>query len=351
MKKFSLFLLFVISLPAFCKEQKFILPHDGMFYIETRPVSTFKAILLEKWEIPDVCHSEINIFAPALPVLPSQTNVSTNLLFKGNEGLKTEEIVENGVDKRKMLKLNIDTNEITSKEISLLLEYTGTLHSRTLRRSNTLRNAADLPEDQRKQYLSSSETMDYEEPNFQDWMVEQELRREKNEDTMQFANRVFTFLVERGTYAGDTPGDNSCRPSHVCKKLTTDCAGFALLFTAVMRSNDIPARTLFGRWATPQTDKYGQYHVIAEFFVNRSGWVPVDISGTIVHKPKDPNFYFGNANGKFITFHIDTDLKPVKRFRRTWAQYLLLQMKGVKLRRAENLKESKWEVQTRKLGK
>ena len=34
---------------------------------------------------------------------------------------------------------------------------------------------------------------------------------------------------------------------------------------------------------------------MAEFFVPKSGWVPVDISGTLVHKPNDPNALFGKA--------------------------------------------------------
>jgi hypothetical protein len=37
-----------------------------------------------------------------------------------------------------------------------------------------------------------------------------------------------------------------------------------------------------------------------EFFVEKCGWVPVDLSGTIMHKPKNPYAFFGNHDGGFL---------------------------------------------------
>ena len=84
--------------------------------------------------------------------------------------------------------------------------------------------------------------------------------------------------------------------------------------------------------------------VWAEFFVEKSGWVPVDIAGTIVHKPKDPNAFFGNSDGKFLAFHVDTDLQPAKGFGHAWAQYPLLQWSGAGDFWKEHRVTSKWDV-------
>jgi transglutaminase-like putative cysteine protease len=331
-------------------EQRFVLPHDGMFYIEARPVSAFKATLSENWVNPGVGEGTLNVFVPVLPELPGQMRVSTRLLVEGNVKLKAEEIVEEGVDKRAMLRLRIDSNEMSPKSgIPLRLEYTGVLYARTLRRGRAIRAVPELTGDERRQYLAASATMDYNDPEFLRWLDEQGLKRRGDEDTMQFAHRVFTSFIEKGSYGGDTSSYEARRPSRVCKSLTNDCGGLALLFVAVMRSNNVPARTLFGRWAIPQTDEYGQYHVMAEFFVDKSGWVPVDISGTIVHKPKDPNAFFGTTDGRFIAFHIDTDLEPAKGFRHAWAQYMLLQWSGQGNFWKEHHLDSKWDVQCRKL--
>ena len=107
---------------------------------------------------------------------------------------------------------------------------------------------------------------------------------------------------------------------------------------------------LYG-WALQQTDAYGQQHVMAEFFVEKSGWVPVDISGTIVHKPKDRNAFFGNSDGQFLAFHVDTDLEPAKEFRHPWAQYLLLQWSGAGDFWKEHRVDSKWNVTRRPVKK
>jgi hypothetical protein len=79
------------------------------------------------------------------------------------------------------------------------------------------------------------------------------------------------------------------------------------------------------------------------------GWVPVDIAGTLVHKPTDPNAFFGNTDGQFLTFHLDTDLTPAKDYRYSWAQYLLLQWQGAGDFEKERRVESKWDVTRREV--
>ena len=84
-----------------------------------------------------------------------------------------------------------------------------------------------------------------------------------------------------------------------------------------MRANGIPARTLCGRWAQSAKDgemlaglPYAQWHVKAEFFLPRVGWIPADLSGAVqcAAAPDRGLAYFGSDHGDFITMHTDFDL-------------------------------------------
>jgi Transglutaminase-like superfamily len=324
--------------------QEFVVPRDGMFYIEQTPAFTFKATLVDDWTNTHGRDGELHVFAPVPPQLPSQTMTDAGLFIAGKEKEKPEEVTEAGEDRR-IFALHIKTDEQSSNaKTGLRLELQGTLFSRSLKRSEPPVPVPNLTPGERQQYLKSSVTMDYDDAEFVEWMNVQGLKRAKDEETMQFGHRVFMHFVKDGKFGGDTSTFESRRPSRVCKSLANDCGGLALLFVAVMRANDVPARTLFGRWAIQQTDKFDQAHVIAEFFVDKSGWVPVDIAGTVFNRPKDMHALFGNTDGQFLTFHVNTDLQPAKDFRDPWAQYLLLHWSGPGDFWKEHGYESQWNV-------
>ncbi len=325
--------------------QRVNVPRDGMFYVEAKPAFSFKATLAEDWICPNAGDGTLRVYAPILPELPGQGKVSTRLFVAGNDKLKAEKRTEGSDNKWPMFVLSIKSDELSPKaRIPLRLEYEGTLFVRTLKRGKPPRAAPELTQEEKRRYLKTSVTMDYDDPGFLRWMSDRGLKRRKGEQGMAFALRVFTHFIKSAKYGGDTSNYEARRPSRVCKSFANDCGGLALLFVAVMRSNNVPARTLFGRWAIPQTDKYGQYHVIAEFFVEKSGWVPVDISGSIGQKPRNQYALFGNTDGQFLAFHVDTDLEPAKGFRHPWAQYLLVQWSGTGDFWKEHRVDSKWNV-------
>jgi len=328
--------------------QPFDVPRDGLFYVESRPAFAFKATLAEDWVCPHAGDGTLHVYVPILPELPGQGEVSTRLFVAANDKLKAEEISEASSNKRRMFALQIKSNELSPKAgVPLRVAYEGTLFARSLKRGRPRKKVPELTDDERHRYLMTSLTMDHNDPGFLRWMQDHGLERRKGEQAMAFAHRVFTHFIKTAKYGGDTSNYEARRPSRVCKSFATDCGGLALLFTAVMRANHVPARTLFGRWALPQTDSYGQYHVMAEFFVEKSGWVPVDISGTLVHQPKDPYAFFGNTDGQHLAFHVDTDLEPAKGFHHAWAQYLLLQWSGTGDLWKEHRVDSKWDVTRR----
>jgi len=327
--------------------QEFVVPRDGLFYVEAKPAFTFKATLKDDWKCPRARSGALHVYAPVLPEIPGQGNVSTRLFVEAHEELEAKDITELSPSKRRMklLSLKIRPGYLSLKNgISLRVEYEGTLFSRSLRRGKPPMEAPDLTGEDRRRYTMASTTMDHNDAAFLRWMKNQGLRRGDGEQAMEFAHRVFSHFINKASYGGDTSSYAARRPSEVCKSLASDCGGLSLLFVAVMRANDIPSRTLFGRWAVPQSDDYGQYHVMAEFYVDKSGWVPLDISGTIVHKPPDPNTLFGNTDGQFLTFHIDADLEPEKGFEHGWSQYLLVRWDGNGNFGKDHDLKSKWDV-------
>src|SRR5438309_886991 len=105
----------------------------------------------------------------------------------------------------------------------------------------------------------------------QKWVREHDLARRPGENDIDFARRVFVTIKRNLAYEFKTGMDR--RASAVCRAGTTDCGGLSVLFVTILRGNDIPARTLVGRWAQSSKAKdivgdspYYQTHVKAEFF-------------------------------------------------------------------------------------
>jgi hypothetical protein len=344
---FSLFVALLVNaglLQPIALAQKTAVPEDGAFHVVRTPAYKFTATLNESWTNPRVGDGHFNVYFPVAPQLPSQEINLTRLLVTNHSDKATKEVTEVGSN-RKLLRLVLNSSEVSPKNgLSLQAQIEGTLYSRTLKPGKSPRPVPELTPAERGQYLKASETMDFQNPSFVEWMTKSDLKRQPEEGAMQFAHRIFTRLIRECKVGGDTASYESRRPSRVCKTLANDCGGLALLFTGVMRSNGIPARTLFGRWAIPQSDAYGQYHVIAEFFVNHSGWVPVDVSGTIAHQPRDPYAFFGSTDGQHIAFHVDTDLIIAPDFRHAWSQYMLLHWVGGGDFWKDHRTESRWNV-------
>lgn len=340
--------LFLLSGQALA--QQFVVPQDGLFHIEPRPAFTFTATLAESWIAPGVGPGKLHVFAPVLPELPGQASLSSRLSIPGREALLAKSGVDIANPMRSLLALHIDPATAPLQSgMTLRVDYGGTLFARFLKRSKSPTAIPELTTQQRIRYLKTSATMDHADPALQAWMKRQGLRRQADEQTTRFAWRVFSYLVRNSRDGGDISSYEARRPSRVFMTLASDCGGLSLLFVAIMRANQVPARTLFGRWAIPQTDSYGQYHVMAEFFVSKSGWVPVDVSGTVVHRPRDPGALFGNTDGQFLAFHIDPDLEPAAGFRHAWAQYLLLQWEGGGDFWKGHRVDSKWSVARNRL--
>jgi len=163
-------------------------------------------------------------------------------------------------------------------------------------------------------FLASTESINWKDPDFQDWLDSSGLRRRANEAAVDYGARVYAYFREHGRY--EYPPVSAWTSAACCQRLRTDCGGFSLTFTAACRANHIPARLLVGQWFKARRQSSGnvvltdgrQAHVIAEFFDPQIGWIPEDISSTFLETPgyADLNF-FGRDPGYFFAWHVDTD--------------------------------------------
>lgn len=301
------------------------LPEDGQFHLERGKPRHVIGVLSEtfsheKWRsVP-----RLEFLAPELPDLARQEAVATRLYVTGRAETGAEPFQEAGPDKRIFVRLKFKKDWLDPKNpTEIVLEYEAKLYPQTLRAGPPPHPVPDLTPEEKRRYLRSSHTMDFDDRKFRRWLVQTSLRKEEGEGVFAFSHRTFRYLVDHCRSGGNTEGYDSRRPSVVSQTLSSDCGGLSLLFVAVMRANGVPARSLFGRWANTQTDDYGQFHVVSEFFVPGSGWVPVEVINTIGVKPENPDAFFGNDGGGFLAFHMDTDLEPVPGYRHAWAQYIL----------------------------
>jgi hypothetical protein len=258
---------------------------------------------------PHLKGTEWIVFASRAPELPGQINAKTTLDPSGEPAREKSELARSLV----MARVRSDKQHPLNA-MKIQLTYQATLRSRKLRRGQA-HKVADLSQEERQKYLAERGFFDFNQPAFHEWVQKQGLERQANEGEIHFARRVFLALKAGMQY--DAPRKKDFHATAVCKSGRADCGGLSVLFASILRLNNIPARTLWGRWAKSSepgkiwfNHPYYQTHVKAEFFARGIGWVPVDVSSAILHDQSPQGLkYFGNDAGDFITFHVDGNLE------------------------------------------
>jgi len=94
-----------------------------------------------------------------------------------------------------------------------------------------------------------------------------------------------------------------------CDSKRGNCTDFHSLFISMARSQRIPARYEMG-FSIP-TDKHAGevlgYHCWADFYLNGTGWVPVDISEAWKH-PEKHDYFFGAHDVNRVQFTMGRDI-------------------------------------------
>ncbi len=283
------------------------------YRIETEEKQTVTGTLVYSASFPDLEAKEWIAFAAVAPELPGQRNPKTVFDFPTAEKAKDRSALARGL---LVASVPAKTDGLKTA-LSMKVRYTATLFSRHLAVAGDGRavKVAPLTAEESQAALAGLGDIDFKDERFQKWLKAAGYLKRKAEGEIPFARRVFLGLRASHTYDYRPAMDR--KASAVCDGGKSDCGGLSILFVAAMRANGIPARALFGRWATSAkpTDKLGeaayyQWHVKAEFFAANVGWVPVDLAVSLLHdKSKDGLEHFGHDDGDFLTMHIDPNLE------------------------------------------
>lgn len=95
----------------------------------------------------------------------------------------------------------------------------------------------------------------------------------------------------------------------VCDSKHGNCTDFHSLFISLVRAEGIPARFEIG-FPLPPDSTAGAipgYHCWAEFYVDGTGWIPVDISEAW-QDPRKHDYFFGSVDANRVQFTMGRDL-------------------------------------------
>ena len=283
------------------------------YRLQTAPAKTVEATITYDVRADQLEAKEWLVIAPVLPTTAGQTNVATEMTPAGKEITELSEL------KRPLLLARVAADRDELKQaVNVKVVCQARLWSRRLVPLASGEQAPanqDLAPADREAALRSAGDLSFDSDGFKAWQTEHGLLRGKEEPEIDFARRVFSTIRKEFTYDYQPEMDRT--PAAVCQAGKSDCGGLSNLLVATLRSQDIPARTLAGRWATSADPNeklnghaYYQYHVKAEFFAPGVGWVPVDMASAILHdRSREGLYYFGYDPGDFLTQHIDGNLE------------------------------------------
>ncbi|HUB68481.1 MAG TPA: transglutaminase family protein [Candidatus Methylacidiphilales bacterium] len=244
--------------------------------------------------------------------LPIPRDTGTQHIEHFTSSLKGEIQSDDAVPPHRFLTAMLHHDSGDDRYIHWRVEIIGTFQTRRLTDGPPLAGDPIVPPGP-GEYLGSTESINWDDARFQAWLDSSGLRRRPGETPVHYGARVYAYFRENGSYT--YPPETAWVASAACRHLNTDCGGFSLVFAAACRANKIPARLLVGQWFKTRELSGGsldltgrQAHVIAEFFDPQIGWIPEDISSTLLRIPGPPNLdYFGRDPGYFFAWHVDTD--------------------------------------------
>jgi Transglutaminase-like superfamily len=278
--------------------------YPGEYTILRQPTDYLKAVLTTDFTHPKGKVEEWIIYGPVAPEFGGQREMKTTLIPGGKI-----------VDELSVLKRPLLLARITDapKQLHTTLTFEGTLVARQMVPAIPGRKAPPaLSEVDFKHFTRASESVNFEDKAFQQWLDKYKLRRAKDERDITFARRAYSFIRHHFEY--EYPAPDNGHVTSVCELGKSDCGGLSCAMIATLRANGIPARMLLGRWAAtqPPADKttgeiYGNWHVKSEFFAAGTGWVPLDMAAAVTDKDRGEFAHFGNDHGDFITMFPDQD--------------------------------------------
>jgi transglutaminase-like putative cysteine protease len=252
------------------------------------------------------------VYVAEAPALPRQTSVTTTLSLAGTT---YEELSPRHA---KLLRAIVPVKAGTLEHhLHASVTYHATLHGSRLverRPKGNYLKPPHLDATEREHCLASTALIDFTNEQFVKWLADNDVRKDRHETKLAYALRLFLHM--RKTFKYEYKNEMDRRASYVCRVGISDCGGMSIAYVAALRAHGIPARVLAGRWAksAKANDMFGsveyyQQHVKAEFYIDDVGWVPVDLSSSVLHdRSEDGLRYFGNDPGDFLVLHVDPQI-------------------------------------------
>ncbi len=300
--------LLVISFTAF------LIPaaeSSAKYVLNSSDTRRIEGVLTYEITMPKLFAQEWIICAAKAPELPGQIRVNTTLEPNGKSAF------ELSPERRPIMMARVSAQDGRAQHIMIHVKYQAILRSRELapwKEGKSAPAVTALSEKTRETALTLGGDFDWKAEAVQKWVREHQLERNKGESDVDFARRVFVAIKRNFKYEYKT--EMNRHASAVCKAGKSDCGGLSQLFVTVLRGNDIPARTLVGRWAQSSKPEemvgglaYYETHVKAEFFAAGVGWVPADVATGMQDKNGDGLRCFGHDPGDFLTMHVDPHLR------------------------------------------
>lgn len=127
---------------------------------------------------------------------------------------------------------------------------------------------------------------------------------------LQQARLIYDNIVSTMTYDKTGVGWGRGDALYACDVRKGNCTDFHSLFIGQSRALGIPARFIMGLPVPPDKNS-GQipgYHCWGEFYIEGSGWVPIDASEASKH-PEKREMFFGGLDENRVAFSIGRDIK------------------------------------------
>jgi len=127
--------------------------------------------------------------------------------------------------------------------------------------------------------------------------------------TLDKARAIYDYVLQNVSYDKTIPGWGNGDTERVCSLKAGNCTDFHSLFISLVRASGIPAKFVMG---VPLSNgkKEGEisgYHCWAEFYDEKLGWVPVDISEAWKNKSKY-EYYFGAIGADRLEISVGRDI-------------------------------------------
>eukprot|EP01095_Lingulamoeba_sp_RSL-Kostka_P004429 TRINITY_DN1564_c4_g1_i1.p1 TRINITY_DN1564_c4_g1~~TRINITY_DN1564_c4_g1_i1.p1 ORF type:complete len:427 (-),score=116.99 TRINITY_DN1564_c4_g1_i1:163-1443(-) len=223
------------------------------------------------------------------------------------------------INGREVIQILVDVSKHKhfSKSIKLSYLFTVNLFGRDLYFDPNQSIPYQIADDTEiKSSLSVNNSFSFYDEEFKQWMESEGsiLVRQQEEffdQTVIYAQRVFSYITSNFEYFWSSNLDRSL--TNIIETKKSDCGGLSKLFCSILRSQSIPARCVVGRWCSSKVKNDKSCHVVAEFYVDQIGWIPVDVASKILHGSKKQSSdqgklpYFGEIGTNFLAFHIDYD--------------------------------------------